>query len=89
MDNIKNKIHWWPDDVLRTHYDEIVEWQRTRVSPVDSLLLSLASEYDIDTRELEHLIIAESERVYEAFERFGVAAILDSIKVTFNEHKGE
>lgn len=62
MDNIKNKTHGWSDDVLRTHYDEIVEWQRTRVLPVDSLLLSLAGEYDIDTRELEHLIVAESER---------------------------
>lgn len=62
MDNIKNKIHWWPNDVLRTHCDEIVEWQRTRVLPMDSLLLALVGDYDIDTGELEHLIIAEADR---------------------------
>ena len=50
------------DDVLRTHCDEIAEWQRTRMLPIDSLLLALAGEYDMDTGELEHLIIAEADR---------------------------
>lgn len=50
MDNIKSKIHWWPDDVLRSHCDEIAEWQRTRMLPIDSLLLTLAREYEADRR---------------------------------------
>lgn len=62
LDNIKSKIHWWTDDVLRSHCDEITEWQRTRVLPIDSLLLALAGEYDMDTGELEHLIVAEADR---------------------------
>lgn len=62
MNNIKSKIHWFPDEVLRTHCDEIVEWQRTRELPKDSLPLYLASEYDIDTRELEQMIVAEADR---------------------------
>lgn len=33
LDNIKSKIHWWSDDVLRSHCDEIAEWQRTRMLP--------------------------------------------------------
>lgn len=24
MDNFKSKIHWWPDEVLRTHCGEIM-----------------------------------------------------------------
>lgn len=62
MDNLKSKIHWWTDDVLRTHCDEIVEWQNTRILPKKSLLINLSEEYDIDTRELEHMIIAEADR---------------------------
>lgn len=62
MDNIKSKIHWWPDEVLKTHCDEIVEWQRTRELPKDSLLLYLASEYDVDTGELEQMIVAEADQ---------------------------
>lgn len=62
MDNIKSKIHWWPDDVLRTYCTEIVDWQKTRILPQNSLIIHLSEEYDIDTRELEHMIIAEAER---------------------------
>ena len=62
MDSIKSKIHWWPDEVLQTHFSEIVYWQNTSELPEDSLLLNLAKEYGIDTRELEHLIISEAAR---------------------------
>lgn len=62
MDNIKSRIYLWPDDDLRIYCDEIIKWQRMRVLPKDSLLLYLANEYDIDTRELEFMIINEADK---------------------------
>lgn len=60
MDNIKDKMHWWPAAGLRSHCDEIVE-QNSRELPEYSLLLHLFGEYSIDTRELEHLITADAD----------------------------
>lgn len=62
LDYIKRKIHWWPDDVLQAHLDDIKKLEDNSIDPNVSLMFCHAEEYGIDIVELRRLVITEEER---------------------------